>query len=115
MGRLFKEYIKSRDIYSCSECQNHLTCLDDLVSTSFRGRTGSAWLFSRVINVTEGPFEDRMMTTGQHTIVDIYCNDCGSNLGWKYQEATEESEKYKCGMYILEKALLTRLTHDPTN
>ncbi|GBE61102.1 zinc binding protein [Babesia ovata] len=76
------------------------------ISTNFRGRTGNAWLFSRVYNVSEGYVEDRMMTTGQHSIVDIYCNRCGSNLGWKYLEASQESQKYKRGKFILEKRLL---------
>ena len=40
---------------------------------------------------------------GKHTIVDIYCNDCGTNLGWRYQFAVQESQKYKEGKYILER------------
>ncbi|EAN32322.2 Yippee zinc-binding/DNA-binding /Mis18 centromere assembly family protein [Theileria parva strain Muguga] len=106
MGILHKYYLEGDDIYECIDCGSHLTTSKELVSTSFRGRTGVAWLFTRVVNVSEGPFEERMMTTGQHTIVDIYCNDCGANLGWKYEEATEESQKYKKGKFILEKALL---------
>lgn len=27
---------------------------------------------------------DRQMTTGNHTVRDIYCCKCGANLGWKY-------------------------------
>ncbi|ETW61599.1 hypothetical protein PFMC_02517 [Plasmodium falciparum CAMP/Malaysia] len=96
----------------CSECGNHLSDPSELVSTSFRGRTGPAWLFSKVINVCEGQYEDRMMTTGQHTIVDIYCNNCRNNVGWKYEDSSEESQKYKKGKYILEKALLSFLVID---
>lgn len=167
MGILHKYYLEGDDIYEyflsitlhyfftsiisitliflrCIDCGSHLTTSKELVSTSFRGRTGVAWLFTRysalfrqflllfhyflhttptfplflliyiiriehttlilwtisspkpnieyifqpeinilfrVVNVSEGPFEERMMTTGQHTIVDIYCNDCGANLG----------------------------------
>ncbi len=33
---------------------------------------------------------------------DISCAICGSVLGWKYVEASEESQKYKVGKYILE-------------
>ena len=40
--------------------------------------------------------------TGQHTVSDISCAICGSILGWKYVEASEESQKYKVGKYILE-------------
>ena len=31
-----------------------------------------------------GEKEDRMMMTGMHTVVDIYCVKCGSYLGWRY-------------------------------
>jgi hypothetical protein len=27
------------------------------------------------------------MTTGNHTVRDIYCCKCGTNLGWKYVRA----------------------------
>ena len=28
---------------------------------------------------------------------DIYCNVCGTDLGWKYEMAFEQSQKYKEG------------------
>lgn len=40
--------------------------------------------------------------TGQHTVSDVSCAICGIVLGWKYVEASEESQKYKVGKYILE-------------
>lgn len=36
------------------------------------------------VNVTTGAKEDRMMMTGMHTVVDIFCVGCGSIVGWKY-------------------------------
>lgn len=36
------------------------------------------------VNITEGDQEERMMMTGMHTVVDIFCVGCGSILGWKY-------------------------------
>ena len=70
------------------------------------------------------------MTTGNHTVRDIYCCKCGKGLGWKYvrsflvsaplsllrasnsdpfpkqEYAYEQSQKYKEGKYILERQLL---------
>jgi len=43
------------------------------------------------------------MTTGVHTIADIYCNFCNQNVGWKYEAAHEKGQKYKEGKYILER------------
>lgn len=36
------------------------------------------------VNVSVGPQEDRLMTTGKHTVADIYCNCCQQIVGWKY-------------------------------
>ena len=36
------------------------------------------------VNVTVGRAEERMMTSGMHTVEDIYCCCCGQLLGWKY-------------------------------
>ncbi|KAG6432447.1 hypothetical protein SASPL_104023 [Salvia splendens] len=64
---------------------------------------GKAYLFNKVVNVSVGEQEDRMMMTGMHTVVDIFCVGCGSIVGWKYEAAHEESQEYKVGKYILER------------
>ena len=56
------------------------------------------------MNVLVGPKEDRLLITGLHTVADIYCSECQEVLGWKYEKAYEEQQKYKEGKYILEKA-----------
>ena len=82
------------------------------------------------VNVIEGEPNDRQMTTGNHTVRDIYCCKCKTILGWKYvsvlfafapfhsrsahgspfsrqqDKAYEQSQKYKEGKYILERNLL---------
>ncbi|KAH9554185.1 hypothetical protein CY35_08G050800 [Sphagnum magellanicum] len=54
------------------------------------------------VNVSVGPQEDQMMTTGKHTVADIFCNCCQWIVGWKYESAFEKSQKYKEGKFILE-------------
>lgn len=49
-----------------------------------------------------------MLMTGLHTVADIFCNVCGAGLGWQYLEAFEESQKYKEGKVILEKAKMAK-------
>ncbi|KAK4480936.1 hypothetical protein RD792_011794 [Penstemon davidsonii] len=71
--------------------------------TSFMCKHGKAYLFDNVVNVTVGEKEDRMMITGVHTVVDIFCVGCGSILGWKYEVAHDKSQKYKEGKFILER------------
>ena len=71
--------------------------------------------------------------TGMHTVADICCVSCNTVLGWKYvspaclhaalssaraatqlmrcgqEAAVEESQKYKEGKYILEKAKIMKV------
>lgn len=60
------------------------------------------------MNIVEGTKQDRMMITGLHTVADIYCKDCGELLGWKYERAFEESQKYKEGKFILENVKIVK-------
>ncbi|KAL2929262.1 hypothetical protein RDABS01_034673 [Bienertia sinuspersici] len=102
MGRLFLIELEGR-IYSCRLCQSHLGIADDIISKAFHSRNSRAYLFDRVVNVTVGEQEDRMMMTGLHTVVDIFCVGCGLPVGWKYEFAYEEDQKYKEGKFILER------------
>ena len=42
------------------------------------------FLYSSSVNVIEGEPSERQMTTGNHTVRDIYCVKCHTTLGWKY-------------------------------
>ncbi|KAJ3083436.1 yippee-domain-containing protein [Rhizoclosmatium globosum] len=88
----------------CVKCKTHLTTTNDLLSKQFQGSRGKAYLFNRVINITEGSPEHKQMTTGLHIVRDISCTCCNSILGWKYDKAYEEAQRYKEGRYILEVA-----------
>ena len=59
--------------------------------------------------MTLGPREDRVLITGLHTVCDIHCTTCGNVLGWKYEMAFEESQKYKEGKFIIEKAKVLKV------
>jgi len=50
----------------------------------FHSRHGKAYLFNSVVNVYAGSKEERLMTTGLHTVSDIYCNGCMQLVGWRY-------------------------------
>ena len=51
--------------------------------------------------------EDRVMLTGRHIVRDVSCKLCQTKLGWIYEYATEENQRYKEGRVILERALVT--------
>lgn len=60
------------------------------------------------MNISVGTKEDRQLMTGLHTVADIYCRDCRGVLGWKYERAYEESQRYKEGKFIFEKAKIVK-------
>jgi Yippee zinc-binding/DNA-binding /Mis18, centromere assembly len=96
-------YLDGPQVYTCAQCRTHLTSHDDIISKSFHGRHGRAYLFDQCVNVTIGPSDDRRLITGLHTVCDIFCKRCKTLVGWTYLKAYEASQKYKEGKYIIEK------------
>lgn len=96
-------YLDGAQVYSCAQCRTHLTSHDDIISKSFHGRNGRAYLFDQCVNVTVGAAEDRLLITGLHSVCDIFCKRCKNLVGWTYQKAYEASQKYKEGKFIIEK------------
>ncbi|ELR25490.1 Protein yippeelike 1, putative [Acanthamoeba castellanii str. Neff] len=111
MGKLFKSYLSGPGVYKCHSCDTHLAKHGDIISKAFQSRSGKAYLFDKVVNVTSGPKEDRILITGLHTVADVFCSDCQAYVGWKYEEAFEESQKYKEGKFILEKAKIVKKSY----
>ncbi|KAJ0771939.1 putative Yippee domain-containing protein [Helianthus annuus] len=46
------------------------------------------------------------MMTGLHTVADIFYVKCGSIVGWTYETAHDEAQKYKEGKSVLERCKL---------
>ena len=90
MGRLHVMFLKGDKIYV--RWNTHLSERNEIISKEFMGGHGRAYLFNRVINITQGPLEDRPMRTGLHTVCDIYCMYCQALVGWKYERAYESRE-----------------------
>ncbi|XP_030379001.1 protein yippee-like CG15309 [Scaptodrosophila lebanonensis] len=105
MVKTFQAYLPSTNrTYSCVHCRAHLASHDELISKSFQGSQGPAYLFNSVVNVGCGQTEERVLLTGLHAVADIYCDCCKTPLGWKYEHAYESSQKYKEGKFIIELA-----------
>ncbi|CAH1184429.1 unnamed protein product [Phyllotreta striolata] len=105
MVKTFQAYLpQCHRTYSCIHCRAHLANHDELISKSFQGSQGRAYLFNSVVNVGCGPAEERVLLTGLHAVADIYCECCKTTLGWKYEHAFESSQKYKEGKFIIELA-----------
>eukprot|EP01006_Ploeotia_vitrea_P065663 TRINITY_DN93608_c0_g1_i1.p1 TRINITY_DN93608_c0_g1~~TRINITY_DN93608_c0_g1_i1.p1 ORF type:complete len:117 (+),score=4.76 TRINITY_DN93608_c0_g1_i1:34-384(+) len=115
MGKLYHNYINnSKDIFVCTTCACHLAKPEDIVSTSFKGQHGKAYLFGNVINIHLGEQEARHLITGKHVVCDIFCNVCMTVLGWKYEYAYSPDQKYKEGKYVIEKIRMEKITElDP--
>ncbi|WVZ91521.1 hypothetical protein U9M48_037680 [Paspalum notatum var. saurae] len=108
MGRLLLVSLPATGaiIYRCKHCDTHLAYEKDIISESFRCKHGKAYLVEKIVNVNVGEKDERMMTTGVHTVCDIFCVACGSILGWKYLAAADKTQRYKEGKFILDKCKL---------
>ncbi|MFH4975247.1 hypothetical protein AB6A40_001956 [Gnathostoma spinigerum] len=106
MGRIFYEHLGGKRIFSCETCETYLSNRHEVMSTNFRGATGRAFLFRRVVNIRESDVESREMMTGRHLVRDIFCKRCNTKLGWMYEFAVEPDQKYKEGRVILERKLV---------
>lgn len=61
---------------------------------------GRALLFKRVVNLQYTHIQDRVMLTGRHMVRDVMCKNCKAKLGWMYEYATEESQKWVLSCFI---------------
>lgn len=104
----------------CARCTTDLCSTSQIISKGFTGRHGRAYLVSpssplgtfahasksgkslSLPNTHVHKTVPRQLVTGAHTVSDISCAFCGSVLGWKYDGAEEESQRYKVGKFILE-------------
>merc|ERR1719394_2131204 len=82
-------WTRSKKTYSCVHCRAHLASQVNLISKSFQGSQGRAYLFDSVVNIASGPAEQRVLLTGLHHVADIHCQRCKTTLGWKYEHAYE--------------------------
>ena len=60
----------------------------------------------QVVNLKMSEVMDRVMLTGRHMVRDVFCKNCDAKLGWMYEFATDENQRYKEGRVILERALV---------
>ncbi|NWW48246.1 YPEL1 protein, partial [Pedionomus torquatus] len=108
-SKTFQAYLPNcHRTYSCIHCRAHLANHDELISKASEERQAPCgecnFSFSSRVNVGCGPAEERVLLTGLHAVADIYCENCKTTLGWKYEHAFESSQKYKEGKFIIELA-----------
>ena len=106
----------------CARCATDLCLTSQIISKGFTGRHGRAYLVSpfpiganpkitpqkqdsylpNLPNTHVHKAVPRQLVTGAHTVSDVSCVFCGSVIGWKYDSAEEEGQRYKVGKFILE-------------
>ena len=65
-------------------------------------------MFSHAMNIIVGQNHDKELITGLYTIAEIFCCNCGQELGWKYIRASEDRQKFKEGKFIIERAKIVK-------
>jgi len=99
---------QDRPNLQCSKCSAVIALQDEIISKSFSGRDGRGYLMHSACNLTVGKKEDRALLTGVHTVADVFCNGCNERMGWYYLKASDQSQKYKEGKYLLEREKLVK-------
>ncbi|TBU33939.1 yippee-domain-containing protein [Dichomitus squalens] len=94
--------------FSCAKCTAVIALQDELISKAFSGRDGRGFLMHSAVNLKMGKKEDRPLLTGVHTVADVYCMGCNERMGWYYHRASDNSQKYKEGKYLLEREKLAK-------
>ncbi|GAA6061967.1 hypothetical protein JCM10212_005211 [Sporobolomyces blumeae] len=89
--------------FRCATCSLELALQDELVSRSFQGGSGPAYLVRSVFNAEVGVQAPKNLMSGRHVIAPLSCAGCSTEIGWKYFVSPDSSQKYKEGKCILEK------------
>ena len=133
-SRLVGNYLNGHTSHlRCAKCSTDVCLTSQIISKGFTGRHGRAYLVSpssalsgstpgcKAANglclpntKTDAP-SSRQLVTGVHTVSDVRCAFCNSILGWKYDGAEEESQRYKVGKYILETKMICSSSNWETN
>ncbi|KEG15479.1 zinc-binding protein (Yippee) [Trypanosoma grayi] len=106
--------LAGKEGYGCGRCSAYLCDNSDIISRHFHGKHGKAYLFSRCFNYYFGPQEEKELMTGTHIVRDVFCSNCDHYIGWTYDFAHEEKERYKMNRFVLERKLLRAITADST-
>ncbi|KAK4354001.1 hypothetical protein RND71_026195 [Anisodus tanguticus] len=91
-------------IYSCCKCRNHIALHDDIVSKKFQ--VGKQWesLFIYACHECSDRAKGGLAPNDWFAyFADVKCSDYGEVLGWNYERAYDESQKYKEGKFVLER------------
>ncbi|KAJ6594207.1 yippee-domain-containing protein [Mycena capillaripes] len=104
--------------YNCSKCSAVIALKDETITKLFQGRDGRGLqdllmipdgsLMHSAVNLKLGSHEDRSLITGVHTVADAFCMGCNERIGWFYHKASDFSQKYKEGKYLLEREKLVK-------
>ena len=83
---------------------NHVTGVVKKVVSA--GNVNHAFPWSQPFSFIFSEPSERVMLTGRHWVRDVYCKKCDEKVGWMYEFAMEEQQRYKESRVILERALV---------
>ncbi|KAK3269026.1 hypothetical protein CYMTET_22503 [Cymbomonas tetramitiformis] len=110
MGRIYREFVEDGSSkYCCEQCSADVASSSAVIWEGYMGKQKPAVLVRDLVNV-EAYAEARQerLSTGDYTLVDVWCRCCANPLGWKYLHATTPEQKYKEGAALLDQAKLVR-------
>ena len=106
MGNLYLQHLGGNRLFNCRKCSVFLSNDSQIESKNFTASSGRAYLFKKTVNMYFSEVLDREMMTGRHKIRHAHCKKCHGYLGWKYEFAYKDNQRYKEGKVVLEVGLL---------
>ncbi|KAI0088934.1 hypothetical protein BDY19DRAFT_1057086 [Irpex rosettiformis] len=94
--------VSDRAEYRCKSCRAHITPKTSVLSSEFRGTSGRAILCRDARNVSLAPVTLLLMNSGAYRVQNSSCSGCDTIIGWRFVSATEKTEQWKEGHFILE-------------
>ncbi|TGO66662.1 hypothetical protein BOTNAR_0056g00010 [Botryotinia narcissicola] len=88
--------LKGNYKYGYKKCDAN-TDLCQYGDTCFLGRTGKAFVFTNAVNISLGKQEEIETPIGRYIIRNISCRACATEIGWRYDYAQGDAEKYPEG------------------
>lgn len=98
--------------YGCALCGTPLFVDTSITSRNFHGKHGKAYLVNWCMNYYYGPQETKELMTGTHVVRDVFCNGCDKYIGWGYDFAHDDKERYKVHRFVLERQLIRIISID---
>eukprot|EP01083_Nonionella_stella_P115624 342984_1 len=97
--------------FACGNCDETLFTKSQIIS-KVTTKASDACLTTGVCNVSFGPRVCRKFPSGLYTVLQLFCNGCLNPIGWKFEEAFEERQRYREGKFMVNTSNIKEVSNE---